>query len=611
MTSKIGKAAPPPPYTAGSLPRYSELSPLIPRPPEYRLSGFQDTKNNKENFGKILLSYVSGALIFVFFIFGFYNVILRGILVDRDDPEIKVVNFKVGIIGAGPAGIAAAQGVRDGVSALGRKFKDRNVDVQVEIIIYEEKNRIGGRMVVEGSSGMEIEVEDVAGGAFDADLLDIIGGMTDLEKKENLVAESEDIGMGKVGYFDTNHIITETYRPYATTPWNHYIFLVWKYGTSVWRAPKIPIGTMKSFNTFIRTMNNGRSWISSVKEMIFEMSQQHAYPSFSVPATERLEKNGIGNSYIRDILAPQVRRHTGQSIEQISDLALSMALNREEMGSQKAVNSGIFQMMMEKSLKESKAKLRLGAKVTKARWEEVMEDYETWLIELENATNKDELPTVEILDKLIIAAPSNYMELLGESKDHESIFNLDVSQDIEYQPVYITFFITSSLLTSTSLKDGSSAPLPVQLLPIIDTTQPLNSTHNTIIELTLLRPLNPFPSHQTPGPPQSISTTKYLYRLLTSTPLPHTSLYTTLKLQENTIEIETWTQHKIPYAYPVMQPQFPKNVDGEFQLGNHVWRTNAAEGVWGSEVEVAWCVGRLVGRNVGRGLEGEVEGRLK
>ncbi|KAJ8061977.1 hypothetical protein OCU04_009760 [Sclerotinia nivalis] len=605
MTNEIGKAAPPP-YTPGSLPSYSEISPLIPRSSKCPPSDSRYAKNNKENLGKILLSYISRAIISVFFIVGFYNVVLRGILIGRDDPGIQVVNFKVGIIGAGPAGIAAAQGVRDGVSALSRKFKDRNVDVQVEIIIFEEKNRIGGRMVVEGTERMEIEVEDVAGGVFDADLLNIIGGMADLEEKEDLVAESEDIGMGKVGYFDTNHIITETYRPYATTPWKHYISLVWKYGPSVWRAPKIPIGTMKSFNTFLRTMNNGHSWISSVKEIISNMSQQHTYLSFSVPATERLEKNGIGNSYIRDILAPQVRRHTGQSVEQINDLALSMALEREEMGSQKAVNSGIFQMMMEKSLKDSKAKIRFGAKVIKARWEEVMEDYETWLIELENATNKDELPTAEILDKLIIATPFNYTELLGESRDHESIFNLDISQEIEYQSVYITFFITSSLLRSTSLKGGSSAPLPAQLLPIIDNTQPPNSTHNTIIELTLLRPLNPLSSPQPSDSPSS----RYLYKLLTSTPLTHTSLTTTLALQEHIIEIETWTQHKIPYAYPLMQPRFVKNVNGEFQLGDHVWRTNAAEGVLASSVDGAWLVGGLVGRNVGRGIEGEVEGRL-
>lgn len=580
-------ASPPPSYTSESLPSYSEISPLIPRSRQYSLSDSQYTTNQKKNIGQILLSYISGAIILIFFVIGFYNVILRGILVDGDDPEIQVVNFKVGIIGAGPAGIAAAQGVRDVVSALGRKFKDGNVDVQVEVIIFEEKSRIGGRMVVDGTDGMDIEVEDIASGAFHADLFNIIGGMTDLEKKEDLIVESEDVGMGKVGHFDTNHIITETYRPYATTPWSHYLSLLWKYGSSVWRAPKIPIGTMKSFNTFLRTMNNEHISISSVREIISKMSQQHTYLSFSIPATERLKKNGIGNNYIRDILAPQVRRHTGQSIEQLSDLALSMALEREEMGSHKAVNNGIFQMMMEKSLRNSKATVRLGAKVKQARWEEVTEDYEAWLLELENATNKDEPPTIETLDKLIIATPLNYTELLGQSKDHDSIFNVDITQDIEYQPVYITFFTTSSLLTSTSLKEKSSSPLPSQLLPIIDNTQPLTSPHNTIIELTFLRPLNPSSSpHDQNQPPTSLPP-KYLYKLLTSTPLTLTSLITTLAIPENIIERDSWIQWEISYAYPRMWPWFVGDGNGsgdgsgEFQVGKQVWRinSNGAEGV--------------------------------
>lgn len=185
-----------------------------------------------------------------------------------------------------------------------------------------------------------------------------------------------------------------------------------------------------------------------------------------------------------------------------------------------------------------------------------------------------------------------------------SIFSpaLDTIQNIGYQPLYITFFQTTHLpLTSTFLKPGGPGPLPAQLLSIIDSSQAPNSTFNSIIELSLLR--------TTTDPPQDTSSTKYLYRLLSSSPIHYTSLAASLGFQHNVIE--DWTQQKIPYAYPVMQPWLPKDIRGDFQLGPNVWTTNGAEGILGSSVSLAWNVGRLVGRNVGRQIVGEVEEKLR
>ncbi|KAF7945129.1 hypothetical protein EAE96_009908 [Botrytis aclada] len=603
------KAGPPPPYTPGSPPAYlaSESTHLLPIVTEDPLSESGGLNNRKRRKFSTILRTVIVAFLTAFTIL---SLVISFSITRNGIPAATVVNFRIGIIGAGPAGVGAVQGVRDGISQYSQEFKDRSLDVQVEIVVYEEKMRVGGRMVVEGTTGMELEVEDVASGTFDGKLLSIIGGMTAVNEQADLDAESENVGMGKVGYFNGNNIVTETYRPYATTPWKYYIHLFIKYGPSVWHAPRIPTGTMKSFHTFLPKLNT--TGVSSIRDLTYIMSNKYGYTPFSLPATERLRKNGIEGKYIPDILAPQVRRHTGQSIEQMSDLTLSLALEREESGSPKAVNHGFFQMAMERSLKENKAKLHLGAKVTQARWGEVVEDRTKWVIQWEKSAHNGEVLGSEEFDKIIIASPFNYTGLLGETQDGKSLYRLDDdTQDIEYQPLYITFFTTSSLLTS-SLKNAPS-PLPAQLLPVLDPQQPSTSPFNSIIEISLLRTI--FPSSQSAdfnphasnpsNPPNHL----YLYRLLSSQPISPTSLSSTLHLP-NTTNLETWTQQKISHAYPFTQTFRPdsKEEKGSLKLGDHIWTTQGIESVLGSLVEGAWNAGRMVGVNVAGEIWEEVGG---
>ncbi|TGO56142.1 hypothetical protein BOTNAR_0229g00080 [Botryotinia narcissicola] len=582
------KSGPPPPYTPESPPKYSysESSPLFPRVTEDSLSESGDGDNRKSRkFSKRLLTVI-GAFLTAFMILG--SVILLLSIIWNGKSAARVVNLKIGIIGAGPAGVGAVQGVRDGLSRFSQDFRDRNIDVQVEIVVYDEKTRVGGRMVVECTNGIELEVEDVASGVLNGKLLSIIGGI------ENVNA------------FNGNSIVTQTYRPYSTTPWKHYIYLFIKYGPSVWHAPIIPTGTIRSLHEFLPKLNTTE--VSSVRDLTYITSNKFGYTPFSLPATERLRKNGVEGAYIRDILAPQVRRHTAQSIEQISDLTLSIALEREESGSPKAVNHGFYQMAMERSLRENKAKLHLGAKVVHARWEEVIGDHAKWMIQWENAAHNENALSSEEFDKIIIAAPFNYTELLGKTQDGESLYPLDDDfQDIEYQPLYITFFTTSSLLTS-SLKNAPS-PLPAQLLPIFDSHQPSTSPFNSLIELSLLRTIFP-PSqspdfnHHSPHPPNP---PKYLYRLLSSHPLTSTSFSSILHLPNST-NLETWNQQKIPHAYLLTQtfPPDSQEEKGSLKLGDHIWTTRGIERVLGDMVEEVWNAGRMVGRNVAEEIFEEV-----
>ncbi|KAF7907898.1 hypothetical protein EAE99_011809 [Botrytis elliptica] len=608
MSIKMHKAGPPPPYSPESPPKYSysESSPLLPIVAEDSLSESGDVNNRKSGkFYKKLLTVI-GAFLTAFMILG--SVILPLSIIRNGKSAAKVVNLKVGIIGAGPSGIGVVQGVRDGISRFSRDLKDPNVDVQAEIVVFDEKTRVGGRMVVESTTGMELEVEDVASGTLDGKLLSVIGEL-EVQKEKYMAIESQNLGMGKVGYFNTNNIVTGTYRPYATTPWKHYIYLFIKYGHSVWQAPRIPTGTMKSVHTFLPKLNT--TGVSSIRDLTYIISNKIGYTPFSLPATERLRRNGVEGAYIRDILAPQVRRHTGKSIEQISDLTLSIALEREESRSPKPVNHGFFQMAMERSLRENKAKLHLGVKVTQARWEEVMEDRAKWVIQWEDAAHNEDALGSEEFDKIIIATPFNYTELLGETQDGKSLYPLDDdTQDIEYRPLYITFFTTSSLLTSTL--HNAPSPLPAQLLPILDSHQPSTSPFNSLIELSLLRTIFPpsQPPNFNPYSPQPPNPPKYLYRLLSSHPISSTSFSSILHLP-NTTKLENWNQQEIPHAYPLTRtfPSNAKEEKGSLKLGDHIWTTRGIERVLGDLVEGAWNAGRMVGGNIAREIFDEVGGK--
>lgn len=191
--------APPPPYTSEAPPKCSEVSPLIPKSSGYPQADAGDGNNSRAHklftISFTIVAALLTATVILAVTFLFSSPIHRE---PNTKPEIRVVNFRVGIIGAGPAGIAAAQGLRNEVLHHAEDLKTRNLEIQLDILIYEEKCRIGGRMSFEDGDALGIEIEDVAGGAFDGYLLDTIGGVRDDKIQDDVVAENEDFGMGKV-----------------------------------------------------------------------------------------------------------------------------------------------------------------------------------------------------------------------------------------------------------------------------------------------------------------------------------------------------------------------------------------------------------------------------
>ena len=100
----------------------------------------------------------------------------------------------------------------------------------------------------------------------------------------------------------------------------------------------------------------------------------------AMTAIERLKLNGLSQEYIQEVMGPQVKRQTGQDIEDLSDLALSMALDREDQGLQVFGIGGWLGTVLDELAVRSKAELKFNTKVSGLR-EMVDEGIEGWILQ--------------------------------------------------------------------------------------------------------------------------------------------------------------------------------------------------------------------------------------
>jgi hypothetical protein len=82
---------------------------------------------------------------------------------------------------------------------------------------------------------------------------------------------------------------------------------------------------MKTFSEIL----HAKSWSQhTVEEILSSTGIDYAV---SMSAVERLRINRISDRYVEEVIAPQVARQLGpQKMSQINDLALSMAMERED-----------------------------------------------------------------------------------------------------------------------------------------------------------------------------------------------------------------------------------------------------------------------------------------
>jgi prenylcysteine oxidase / farnesylcysteine lyase len=557
--SNRASSPPPPPYTP-----FSERTPLIRRQDvddvEAPHSQPLFTRRAKAALILNLISLLSLTL-------GLSLLLVAGWdLLFPSPPKIPaptVVDVSVAVIGAGPAGINTAY-------TLAKRFEGRN-DVRVNITVFEQAPRIGGRMVLSPDKGFGISVhaEDVAGGCL---------GHNHILRERASSALGVKFGMsgGKVvtgrkdgvGFWDGDEMEMEMRRPRGDIGWAMWVKLVWHYGASFWRAGNLPTGTMKGWRSLL---NNG----GEVEGLGSWVSGGSVSGAVSLSGKERLEKNGVEGDYVRDVMRAQVRRQSGCEVEELSDLALSMALEREDKGFCVDGEGGRLVDVLEKFLSESKAEVRLGTKITGLKREFIQEGRDAWILELRGPGQKQ--MGYEVFDKVIVAAPWNTSSLLSADESEKQ-------EQIIYHSLWITLISSTSKLDSSNFSESNSSPS--QILPIQSPTLPqyLREIH----EISHLRDI------YHPSPPSSIHNSS-LYRILSSEPIPLDTLAT---FWDKGME-ELYMQ-KLENAYPMLYPR--SDGFGKFRVNEGLWWTGGVEAV-ASQVDAAWVVGENVGALVGNDVE--------
>lgn len=414
-----------------------------------------------------------------------------------------------------------------------------------------------------------VHAEDVAGGCLGHNAIlrkrasSILGVKFGMSRNKLVTGRTD-----SVGFWNGKDMQAEMKRPRGEIGLGLWIKLVWMYGPSFWRAGDLPTGTM-------------RWWRGALEDEEGEGEEVGDLVGGAVRlgAVERLEKNGVGGDYVRDVLRSQVRRQSGCEVEAMSDLALSMALEREDEGLCVDGEGGRFAELMERVFGASKAEAKLGTKVTELKKELIREGKESWILKLENSDALNKESTYGAFDKVIIAAPWNTSSLLSPDV-------AQIQEQIVYHPLWLTFISSKSKLNSSTFGFGSS---PSQVIPIQSSTLPQH--FDDLQEISHLRDIY----HASPSNLQNSS----LYRVLSTKPVAPETL--SLLWEEDGRDIHT---EYMENAYPMLYPRS----DGfsSFKVSEELWWTSGIEAV-ASNVDAAWTMGEKVGAMVGRDIESDLK----
>jgi prenylcysteine oxidase / farnesylcysteine lyase len=362
-------------------------------------------------------------------------------------------------------------------------------------------------------------------------------------------------GVREVGFFDGRSIIAKITRPLDGMGWGAWLALLWKYRFSFLNAKELPTGTMAAFGKLLKS----RKPHESVSDMV---KAGNLGSLVGMSAAERLRINGITGAYVDEVLSPQVWRQTGQNREELSDLALSIALEREMRVP--AADDENFVMVLENFLKRSTADLKLDTRVTGLRKGLVDERKESWSVDYQRGG----LHESEIFDHVILAGPSNTSSFL---KDHHY-----QGEEVYYRPVFVMFLLSNKALNKEYF--GSLEEMPSQILPIPSANLP--SELEGIHEISYVRDIY--------GPDVNTEVVQKLYRVLSARSLSEQDV---LAFFEGGV-LQSY-EERIENAYPLLWPR--KETFGEFKVQEGLWHTGVVEGI-GSSVDLSWVAGENVAR---------------
>ncbi|KAI3343137.1 hypothetical protein F4824DRAFT_132246 [Ustulina deusta] len=492
----------------------------------------------------------------------FFSLLFYGFFADWDigqELSEPLPTYNVAIVGAGPAGISAAQHLRNSRAA--------RTSVHFNITIYESKPVLGGALALHHANGSSvfpkddpnqspITAEDIAGTAL---MWNNALFTQDSEKALKDKIKFTELGPERIGYYQNALKTASASRPYRKTPTKTWAQLLWTYGNSVWRGDKL------AQDGALRKAMLSAPLVPDVERIFKSLGVLNPLKQ---PAKDMLRDRRVSERYAADFLEPQVQRAYGQGLNEVTGLAAMMAAAQEE--SANAYGGGNLLQQLRRVVHSIGVDVRTARRVTDIKYVEIGERPRAWLVRHESADSGGGNSSIELFDKVIMAALDLDIQLQDSEEpplDLRTYYSVDASatkaavrEGDPVVPVHITFFTS----------DAKLSPWDDEQVLFLE-PQELAGMR----ELTLVREII--------NSRDSSADVEYLYRVLSQRPILD-------ELQSRTNI--TWSyQTKIEKAYPILSPlqHFPSF---EIPWARGFWWTSGIQRA-GTSVDLNWLAGKV------------------
>lgn len=314
--------------------------------------------------------------------------------------------------GAGPAGSSCAYHLRELAST----------EVPVEITIFEQSDRVGGRAKLVHVDDELVDDFEVGASTFSKEDTLLMSTMKVLGLEEvTRVRPIEDIGV-----WDGSRLVF--YQRWRTPNWRKRAELFWKYGLAPLRTEALAKKVIHELRANFETDHSSLNFRSNT------VPYGNIEEALSTTAEAYLEKHNILPPYSTEIIQASTRKRYAQNLATLHGLAAMMAMNTEDTTSVKGGDWRLFDEMVI----ASKARLNLNSRVTQI----VRHDNGTFSIKWKSSGTVVSAIERHVadFDAVIVAVPAP-----STSVNFEPPLNT-VSKEPRYVKRHVTHFVTPVLL---------------------------------------------------------------------------------------------------------------------------------------------------------------------
>ncbi|KAI0851452.1 hypothetical protein F5Y00DRAFT_9609 [Daldinia vernicosa] len=482
---------------------------------------------------------------FIYFVPIFFGLI-KSIFVSPPPPI-----HAIAIIGAGPAGICAAQHLYHKANARG---------IHVNITIFESAPLIGGQLALNSSTGSQvfpyddptqdpIIAEDIAGTGL------LWGNPLFSRASEKTLGDevrTSEAGSQRVSYFNGDRVIAQTTRPYTKTPFFDWTGLIFQYGSSVWSA-----GAMAKQGAELQDRLVDAPLVPDLAQLLISLG---VFDYAKKSTGNELNDRGIGGGYVPEVLAPEVGRMYSQNVGDISALALMLAAGIEDTAN--AYEGGELLERLEMIVSAIGANVRESTEVRGVKYAQINEHESTWLVQYTTPSGRLQ---AEAFEKVILAAPKFDLYRAASAEDVEA------ASILAYRAAYVAFF---------------TVPRRIDAYGDVNQVLFLENALGGVRELAFVRDVVRVED-------DGSSTVEYLYRALADSDAVE-------QLEQLNLGITWLYQEKLENAYPFI---YPSSRFLPFKLSDKgLWWTSAIHTI-ASTVDTSCLAGKIVAEQLINGLK--------